>query len=230
MAGPPALAVTEVLLVRHGQSTWNAERRWQGRADPDLSPTGHDQAQRAAARIGFVEVVAASPLARAHRTAVVIADALGIGPILRLDGLMERDVGGWQGRTVAEIEADSPGAVAAGRWPPGWEPDEAVAARAFGALDALVSSFPGQAVLAVSHGGVLRALARALAFEAGRVPNLAGLRLRASASGGTETFVYEALEWVDLLDEAGGPGGPSWTEVPGGPGGPGGPGEEAAHG
>ncbi|MBA2326593.1 MAG: histidine phosphatase family protein, partial [Actinobacteria bacterium] len=71
---------TRLFLVRHGESTWNADGRWQGQADPPLSALGEEQACDAAARLaagGFSRVVA-SDLQRARRTAEILAEALGL--------------------------------------------------------------------------------------------------------------------------------------------------------
>ncbi len=187
--------MTDVLLIRHGQSTWNADRRWQGRADPPLSPLGYEQARRAAARVGVVDAIVASPLERAQHTANLIADEIGVGPVLLLSGLVERDAGAWQGLTVGEIDAADPGAVDAGRWPEGWEPDHGVYERARGALDAVAQMFPGQSVLAVTHGGLLRVLIQGSGHDDRRgYANLAGYRLRIDAGE------LAVVEHVVLLD------------------------------
>src|SRR5687768_15169755 len=109
--------VGRVLLLRHGQSTWNAERRWQGSADPPLSPHGEEQARAAATQLGgfALSVVVASGLQRARRTAELIADELVLGEVRIVDDLRERDVGEWSGRTTDEIEEMWPGDLAAWR-------------------------------------------------------------------------------------------------------------------
>ena len=163
--------MTRLLLVRHGQSAWNAEGRWQGQADPPLSPLGLAQAHRAAARllevegIAAVRAVAASDLQRARVTAELLAAALGIGEVLALPGLRERFAGPWQGLTHAEIAARWPGSPAGTFRPPGWEEDAVVAARAARALTTLAAP-----TLVVAHEGVIRTL-EADADE-GPLPNL----------------------------------------------------------
>ncbi|HEX8581069.1 MAG TPA: histidine phosphatase family protein, partial [Acidimicrobiales bacterium] len=79
-----------VLLVRHGQSVWNAEGRWQGQLDPPLSDVGAEQARAAAAHLDGVVAVATSDLDRARRTAEILAEALGVGPAIVEPGLRER--------------------------------------------------------------------------------------------------------------------------------------------
>ncbi len=168
--------VAALLLVRHGQSTWNAEGRWQGAADPPLSTLGVRQARHAARRVGTFDLVAASTLERAAVTATILADAHGIGPVHTDPDLRERDAGEFQGRTRAEIEEAFPGWLAADRHPPGWEPDEDVVARAAGALGRIAGTVGvGGTALVVSHGGVIRALERTCgAHRDGRLPNLGG--------------------------------------------------------
>jgi len=168
--------VARVLLVRHGESTWNVEGRWQGRADPPLSPDGERQAREAADALPAVAVVWASDLARARQTAELVAPA---GAAVRLDArLRERDVGAWAGLTRAEIDARDPGALEGGRRPPGWESDEALGARCWPALRAVSASLaPGGEGLVVSHGGLIRVVAEGLGVAAWPVPNLGGVWL-----------------------------------------------------
>ena len=105
--GSPAM--TRVLLIRHGQSEWNADGRWQGQADPPLTDLGRHQALHAARNLGTVDAIVASDLQRASETALIIAEALGVGPVVLEPGLRERDAGEWSGLTRAEIERDWPG-------------------------------------------------------------------------------------------------------------------------
>lgn len=137
-----------LLLVRHGESTWNAEHRWQGRADPPLSPRGEAGARRATAP-GPFDGVYASPLQRALRTAALLHGAATPVP-----GLEEREAGAWTGLTHAEIDARWPGART-GTWrPPGFETDAGLLDRA----RAAVATLTGERILVVTHEGLLRAL------------------------------------------------------------------------
>jgi probable phosphoglycerate mutase len=166
-----------LLLVRHGESTWNAESRWQGQADPPLSPFGERQAEDAAARlaeIATIEAVWASSLVRARRTGDLIAQHLGIAQVREEPRLCERDVGVWSGLTRDEIEARWPGYLAARRSPPDFEGDDELLARARAGLAAAVDgSGPGD-VLVVTHGGVIRTIERSLGATPERLPNLGG--------------------------------------------------------
>jgi broad specificity phosphatase PhoE len=176
MAADP-LEPTRVLLVRHGQSAWNAEGRWQGHADPPLSPLGRAQAEAAAQAVGTVAEVVASDLQRAFVTAEIIAQRLRVGPVRPEPRLRERDAGEWTGLTRAEIDVQWPGYLLAGRRPPGFELDDAILGRIFEALAALHDAHPGRTLLAVAHAGVIRAVERHIGIDDGLVPNLGGRML-----------------------------------------------------
>jgi broad specificity phosphatase PhoE len=165
--------VTRILLVRHGQSVWNADGRWQGQADPPLSELGQTQAASASARVGIVDGIYASDLLRAHHTAEIVAAPIGadvaVDPRLR-----ERSAGDWEGRTRAEIDEGWPGYLESGRRPAGYEADESVLARVLEALGEMAHAHDGD-VLVVTHGGVVRTLERHLGGDAdGLIPNLGG--------------------------------------------------------
>ena len=170
-AGVPT---THILVVRHGQSEWNALGLWQGQEDPPLTELGRSQALEAAASVGSVDAVFASPLQRASETASIVAEQLGVGPVIELPGLMERHAGEWQGCTRAEIERDWPGYLAAGRRPPSWEDDGLVEQRAMDSLHAIASGCPGGNVLAVAHAGIIYAIERTLEVRFQKVANLSG--------------------------------------------------------
>jgi broad specificity phosphatase PhoE len=172
--------VTSFLFLRHGESTWNAVRRWQGRSDPPLSGRGEAQAVGAVGplrELGPFDAVVTSSLQRARRTGELLAAALGLPLGTALPGLDERSAGAWEGLTRAEIEAADPGCIAARRHAPGWEDDAEVVARALAALDELARDNPDGRVLAISHGGVIHALERHVAGSDGpwqRLDNLEG--------------------------------------------------------
>jgi len=164
--------MTRLLLVRHGESEWNAIGRWQGWADPPLSELGRRQAAVAARAVGAVDAIVASDLQRAHQTADIIANELGIGPVVVDAALRERDAGPWTGLTRNEIEAEWPDYLASGKRPDGYEEDETLLDRVLPALVALEAA--GEAVLVVTHGGVIGAVDRLLGQTHARTPNLGG--------------------------------------------------------
>lgn len=171
-----------LLLVRHGESTWNAAGRWQGWADPPLSDLGEAQARRAIDRLAPLGLTCAyaSDLQRAVRTATIIAEGIGLGPVRVEHGLRERNVGDWSGLTTAEVEAGWPGMIAAWRSghvssPPGGEDNRVFADRVEDALRAVARTVGDEGpALVVVHGGVVRALERRAGEEALTLPNLGG--------------------------------------------------------
>jgi probable phosphoglycerate mutase len=179
--------MTRILLVRHGESTWNADGRWQGQADPPLTERGREQAYEASRSIGSVDAIVASDLERATVTAEIIASALAIDPVIVEPRFRERDAGAFSGLTRAEIHAGYPGYLAddpAGylpgpdglpRRPAGWEPDAALWERVEIALLALGRWAPEGDIVVATHGGVIYAVEAALGEpDTGRVANLDG--------------------------------------------------------
>ncbi len=166
--------MTRLLLVRHSQSEWNAEGRWQGRADPPLTDLGRRQAQHAAARVPDYDLLAASTLQRAVDTARTIAAVRGTGGIHLDERLVERDVGPFSGLTRAQIDERYPEFRARGVHPPGWEPEEEMAARVTAAVHSLADMAPGGLIVAVTHGGVIYLLERLFDLPHERIPNLGG--------------------------------------------------------
>jgi broad specificity phosphatase PhoE len=176
--------MSRLLLVRHGESTWNAQARWQGQADPPLSPFGERQAEDATVRLAEIATITTawtSDLLRARRTAELIAERLGLGDVREEPRLRERDVGSWSGLTRAEIEERWPGYLAARHAPPDFEGDDALLERARAGLAAVVDgSGPGDAIV-VTHGGVIRTIERWLGVTPDPMPNLGGRWLVATS-------------------------------------------------
>src|ERR1051326_8658801 len=100
----PRLVPHRLLLVRHGESTWNSERRIQGQLDPPLTPHGFEQAKLLAERLTGRRVAGfyCSDLARAHQTAEVLAQAVDVEPTPE-PGLREVALGEWEGKTREEL-------------------------------------------------------------------------------------------------------------------------------
>lgn len=181
--------VVGVVLVRHAESAWNAVGRWQGLADPPLSPAGRHQARAAGHLVSEhpPSRVVTSPLRRAAETAELLRAGLpGVAPEAE-PNLVEYDAGAWTGLTRVEIERRWPGLLA--RWDageldesPGGEPAAPFARRVVHAVtDIAAGEGKGGAswVLAVTHGRALDVLARSLGAAPAPVVHLGGWVVRA---------------------------------------------------
>lgn len=175
--------VTKMLVLRHGESEWNAVGRWQGQADPPLTEKGLLQAMEAAKQLGTFDAVWSSTLQRAAYTAAIIAEQIGIGPVQTDPGLMEAAFGPWQGLTVDEIEHGWPGYLAEHRRPEGAETPEDSAERGLTALHRIANETPGGEVLVVCHAGILRNMRRAIGADDIRFGNLGGCWLMVHHDG-----------------------------------------------
>lgn len=152
-----------LLLVRHAQSAWNAGRRFQGRADPELSEHGRAQAEalQRLLRGRRLTAVYSSPLRRARETAAIAAREHGL-PVNVLPELSELGLGRWEGVSVDEVIAED--GERYHRWlrapldcpPPDGEPLPAVSDRVLSAMDQIISAHPdGDELLVVGHGGII---------------------------------------------------------------------------
>jgi probable phosphoglycerate mutase len=169
-----------VLCVRHGLSTWNQLRRWQGQADPPLSDEGRSGAAALADALGATfgdrpAGVWSSDLRRAADTAAILAARLDAGPVVIDRRLREADIGPWEGLTAAEIEDGWPGFLAARARPPGFEQEGELVRRTLPALEDVAAAADGRLPIIVSHAGVLRALRRHCGALDDHLPNLAGM-------------------------------------------------------
>ncbi|MBI5170882.1 MAG: histidine phosphatase family protein [Candidatus Eisenbacteria bacterium] len=154
-----------VLLLRHGETEWNALGRLQGRDDSPLTPLGREQAATLAAwaaRRGLRRLVA-SPLGRAQATAAAIAEACG-ATIATREALAEMSFGDCAGLTLEQCEQRFPGVLAerarnrwAHRWPGGECYDDAIA-RLHAWLEAEPEALAGEGVAVVAHQALNRAL------------------------------------------------------------------------
>ncbi|MDX6472399.1 MAG: 2,3-bisphosphoglycerate-dependent phosphoglycerate mutase [Gaiellaceae bacterium] len=139
--------MTTLLLVRHGETDWNAEGRLQGHTDRPLNDHGRRQAAALAERLADDEIdaVYASDLARARETAEILAGRLGL-PVVTDPDLRERNWGNWEGLTGTERDrVDYVG-----------EDREAHGARVIQAVRRIAEHHPGERVVVVTHGGSLR--------------------------------------------------------------------------
>ncbi len=210
----PAPPAADLLVVRHGESEWNALGRWQGQADPELSTLGEQQAALAATSLAgaHVDRVVSSDLRRARRTAVIITELLGIGPPTLDPGLREVDVGEWSGLTRREIETRWPSLVVAwseGRLEatPGGETLSALRSRVTQAIrrlledGALANGSDPSTILVVSHRRAITALEESVGVRPIRAGHLAGRRFATGPSG--DLLAGEPLYLLDDQSQTG---------------------------
>ncbi|WP_067881846.1 histidine phosphatase family protein [Agromyces aureus] len=155
-AALPRTSPTRLVLVRHGETDWNVQRRIQGATDIPLNDAGRAQASAVASGLarGRWDGLYSSTLSRAVETAQIIGGRLGLPEPVQLTTLAERSYGVLEGldhggRAAVEAQAATID---------GLEPRSAVIARARAALVEIAAAHPGGEVVVVTHGGVIHAL------------------------------------------------------------------------
>ena len=185
----------KVLMVRHGESEWNVLGKWQGRADIALTEAGREQARAAADYVRTTALpvtrVLASTLSRAHETAEIIAERLGLAAVMTDERLVETDVGPWEGLRADEIEAGWPRYLRDRKTPPGFEPPDQVFARATQAIRE--AALVGEHTLIVSHSGVIRTIRRIMTVHDRRLHNLEGCTFSLDESGQLQAHDFVTL-------------------------------------
>ncbi|WP_051499844.1 histidine phosphatase family protein [Nocardia sp. BMG51109] len=163
--------VRRLILLRHGQTEWNAADRMQGQIDTELSELGRRQAKDAARELVSHDAIAivSSDLRRAYDTAVALADHTAVD-VVRDRRLRETSLGEWEGLTHIDVDDRYPGArqiwrLNADYTPPGGESKLEVGARALPVVEELFAErtdWPGRTIILVAHGGLIAALTAAL--------------------------------------------------------------------
>ncbi|KQO27357.1 histidine phosphatase family protein [Acidovorax sp. Leaf78] len=203
--------MTELILVRHGETDWNRELRFQGHVDIPLNATGHEQARRLADRLAAeklaVDHLVCSDLIRTQETASPALQVLF--PQLRIDALTdsslrEQNFGIVDGKRVDDVKLDH--ADAWNQWlrfeadygMPGGETTRQFHTRVMDAVRRIAQQYQGQKVMVVTHGGVLDMIwrtARGTGLDGPRqsdIPNAGLNRVRVSGD------VVEVLDWADV--------------------------------
>ncbi|MFC4777777.1 histidine phosphatase family protein [Paenibacillus sp. GCM10023252] len=154
--------MTEIVLIRHGSTAWNKEGRAQGHTNNPLDEEGLQQAEALAERLSGEQwdVIVSSDLQRAHQTAEAVRKRLGMDAIIVDERLREMFGGEVEGLTLAErVE----------KWGSNWKEQEigmekpdAGMIRGSACIDELAAQYPGQKILIVSHGAILRNTLRKL--------------------------------------------------------------------
>ena len=152
--------MTTLLVVRHGETDWNAERRWQGHADVPLNDRGREQATALAEQLAGerIDAIYTSDLSRARVTAEIVGARVGV-PVVVDPDLREIDVGSREG-LVGEIVAPWDG-----------EASDAHAARILAAVTRIAERHPAGRILVVTHGGSMRRIHEHLELDAGPFEN-----------------------------------------------------------
>lgn len=202
--------MTEIWLVRHGETPWNAERRVQGWEDIDLNETGVEQARALGRHIKKLtqagqrlDAVYTSDLKRAHATAQTVAREVGL-PVNIHKGVRERRFGVLQGLVYDEMDAHAPEAAAIWRARdpnaelPGGESLGFFYARVVEAINEIAARHVGQRVMVVSHGGAMDIIwrhANQVSLQASRQAPLLNAslnRLNVSPQG------WSVIRWGDV--------------------------------
>ncbi len=202
--------MTEIWLVRHGETPWNAERRVQGWEDIDLNETGMEQARALGRHIKRLtqagrqlDAVYTSDLKRAHATAQTVAREVGL-PVNIHKGVRERHFGVLQGLVYDEMDAHAPEAAAIWRARdpnaelPGGESLGFFYARVVEAINEIAARHVGQCVMVVSHGGAMDIIWRHANQVSLQAPRQAPLlnaslnRLNVSPQG------WSVIRWGDV--------------------------------
>jgi broad specificity phosphatase PhoE len=195
-----------VIVVRHGQTEWNLEGRWQGRLDSPLTALGREQAERVRELLADYPIDAAysSDAGRAQATAAIILRGRGVDVVAH-PAVRERDYGVYEGLTAAEIEVRYPRTrfhdVGGSResWaPPSGETMSDVRERVRKFLLELAANHAGQTVLLATHSGIVRAvdsLCQGLSFDAiwHRVPQNGAIYIARIYPDGRFEHVWDNL-------------------------------------
>jgi 2,3-bisphosphoglycerate-dependent phosphoglycerate mutase len=196
--------MTELILIRHGETDWNRELRFQGQVDVPLNATGHEQALRVARRLAgsTVHHIYCSDLLRTRETADPSATELAL-QLVPDAGLREQNFGAVDGMRVDDIKAQH--AEAWDQWIrfdadyafTGGESTRQFHTRVMQSLRRIAAAHPGQTLLVVTHGGVLD-----MVFRTARGLDLSGPRQSEIPNGGLNRVrladdIFEILEWAD---------------------------------
>jgi probable phosphoglycerate mutase len=198
--------MTRLILIRHGETVWNRERRMQGHSDSPLSDTGELQARLLAQRMKSIDFTSlyCSDSGRAHRTARRVAEATGHALIVE-PRLRERHFGVFEGLTGPEMQAQHPAAYARfkSRDPhyavPGGESAVAFRDRALACLIEIAERHAGELVVLVTHGLVCD-----IAYRTANGIDLMAPREFDLVNAGINRFRFEAGAWhTEVWGDAG---------------------------
>lgn len=225
MPTPKPDTTTDLILIRHGETAWNRELRFQGHADVPLNDIGHEQARRLGLRLAgetVVQHIISSDLMRAQQTAAPAASQLSL-PVVTSAGLREQFFGVVEGMRSDEIQSLHPRAWE--EWlefredhaMPEGETAREFHTRIIAALGSIAAAHKGQHLIVVTHGGVLDMVwrtARGLSLSGPRqsdIPNAGFNRIRITDAARPDDI--EIVEWADTRHLADLPPQPTYDQT-----------------
>ena len=200
---------TDLILIRHGETDWNRELRFQGHVDVALNDTGHEQARRLGLALAQESIhhIVCSDLLRAQQTATPAAQQLGL-PVIATVSLREQNFGVAEGLRADEVRSRHPRAwedwlrFQADHGMAGGETPRQFHARVLAALGDIAGRHAGQTVLVVTHGGVLDMVWRSaltLGLDGPRhseIPNAGISRIRIADPAAPDRI--DVIGWADV--------------------------------
>jgi probable phosphoglycerate mutase len=225
MPTPKPDTTTDLILIRHGETAWNRELRFQGHADVPLNDIGHEQARRLGLRLAgetVVQHIISSDLMRAQQTAAPAASQLSL-PVVTSAGLREQFFGVVEGMRSDEIQSLHPRAWE--EWlefredhaMPEGETAREFHTRIIAALGSIAAAHKGRHLIVVTHGGVLDMVwrtARGLSLSGPRrsdIPNAGFNRIRIADAARPDDI--EIVEWADTRHLADLPPQPTYDQT-----------------
>ncbi|MFM9927177.1 histidine phosphatase family protein [Variovorax sp. H27-G14] len=225
MPTPKPDTTTDLILIRHGETAWNRELRFQGHADVPLNDIGHEQARRLGLRLASetaVQHIVSSDLMRAQQTAAPAALQLSL-PVVTSAGLREQFFGVVEGMRSDEIQTLHPRAWE--EWlefredhaMPEGETAREFHTRIIAALGTIAAAHRGQRLIVVTHGGVLDMVwrtAQGLSLSGPRhsdIPNAGFNRIRMADPGRPSDI--EIVDWADTRHLADLPPQPTYDQT-----------------
>ena len=202
---------TKVIAVRHGETQWNLEGRFQGQLDSPLTKNGLSQAKAVAKTLSThnVSLIYSSDLGRALQTAEQISEATDID-ILTDNRLRERHFGIFQGMTESDMRASMPDEI---NNPKHRDPDYIIpegesmrqaSQRGVSCISEIVQNHPGETIVVVTHGGILESFFRyviGIPFEAPRMYKIwnTGLNIFSHSNGRWELLTFGNISHLQAI-------------------------------
>ncbi|MBQ6708748.1 MAG: histidine phosphatase family protein [Clostridia bacterium] len=198
------MKTVKFIIIRHGYSKGNKEKRFSGQMDVELDEVGYSQAAATAEYVSknfHIDAIYSSDLSRAYETVKPIAEALGM-EIHKCKDLREADVGNWQGKLVEEVKKEYPESFAFYKESPGFakiggaESYADVINRARKAIEKIAEENEGKTILIGTHGGVIRSLR--VAWEDNPPEKIKEIPHVPNSSVSVAEYKNGVLEWLSI--------------------------------